>query len=92
MNKLLGVLLLWSCICTLLAEEAVVTLNSSVIGNQEQPKVLYLLPWQAAADNMEPLQPFSAKVGTQPDFLEPDEFSRELDYKRQHQQSKQVEN
>lgn len=32
------------------AEEAVVTLQSTVTGSQEQPKVMYLLPWQQPTD------------------------------------------
>jgi hypothetical protein len=32
------------------AEEAVVTLRSTVTGSQEQPKVMYLLPWQQPGD------------------------------------------
>ena len=30
----------------LLAQEALVTLRSTVTGNQEQPRVMYLVPWQ----------------------------------------------
>lgn len=32
------------------AEDAVVTLRSTVTGSQEQPKVMYLLPWQQPGD------------------------------------------
>lgn len=32
-------------------EEGVIVLSDTVIGNQEQPKVLYIVPWQAATDN-----------------------------------------
>ncbi len=28
------------------AQEAVVTLRSTVTGNQEQPRVMYIVPWQ----------------------------------------------
>lgn len=31
---------------SLRAEEAVVTLQSTVSGSQEQPKVMYIVPWQ----------------------------------------------
>ena len=30
---------------------AEITMGTLVVGNQEQPKVLYLLPWQAAGKN-----------------------------------------
>ena len=34
--------------CALVAaEEAVVTLRTTITGNQEQPKVLYIVPWKA---------------------------------------------
>lgn len=29
----------------------VIELSTTVTGNQEQPKVLYIVPWQAAEDN-----------------------------------------
>lgn len=29
-----------------MAQEAVVTLRSTVTGNQEQPRVMYIVPWQ----------------------------------------------
>ncbi len=32
-------------------EEGVIVLSDTVTGNQEQPKVLYIVPWQAAHDN-----------------------------------------
>ena len=45
-------LILLSLLASILvqAEEAVVTLRSTVTGSQEQPKVMYLLPWQRPAD------------------------------------------
>lgn len=36
---------------TFAQESAVVNLSTTVTGNQEQPKVLYIVPWQAAEDN-----------------------------------------
>lgn len=36
---------------TLAQEGPVVSLSTTVTGNQEQPKVLYIVPWQAAEDN-----------------------------------------
>ena len=32
--------------CAAVAEEASVTLQSTVSGNQEQPRVMYIVPWQ----------------------------------------------
>ncbi len=31
-------------------EEGVIVLSDTITGNQEQPKVLYIVPWQAADD------------------------------------------
>ncbi len=36
---------------TLAQDGPVVTLSTTVTGNQEQPKVLYIVPWQQAEDN-----------------------------------------
>ena len=63
------------------AREAVVTLRATVVGNREQPRVMYILPWQ---------QPEGANVKLSPaDYLAQDlyqaidreEFLRELDYR-----------
>ncbi|MEH6581554.1 MAG: hypothetical protein V7754_06425 [Halioglobus sp.] len=35
-----------SCGVPALAKDPVVTLRSTISGNQEQPRVMYLLPWQ----------------------------------------------
>lgn len=32
-------------------QDGVIILSDTVTGNQEQPKVLYIVPWQAAHDN-----------------------------------------
>ena len=49
MNK---VICLWAVLVTPLlhAEEAIVTLHSTVSGSQEQPRVMYILPWQQPGD------------------------------------------
>ncbi len=47
-------LFLMAIFCSLYAhsqEEGVIVLSDTVTGNQEQPKVLYIVPWQAAHDN-----------------------------------------
>ncbi|MFA0809774.1 hypothetical protein [Microbulbifer epialgicus] len=36
------------CICHMVSAEEVTTLESTVIGSQEQPKVLYIIPWKQA--------------------------------------------
>ena len=63
-----------------LAEEAVVTLRSTVTGNQEQPRVMYLLPWQQPlnAEFEHQMQGSFADELFMP--LDRDEFVRGLEY------------
>ncbi len=63
-----------------LGQEPDITLHSTVSGNREQPKVMYILPWQQPSD-MYIEQDFNA----QPEgglfvALDRDEFVRELNY------------
>ena len=37
------------------AEEAAITLESTIIGNREEPKVLYIIPWKQA-DSLQRLE------------------------------------
>lgn len=63
------------------AEEANVVLHSTITGNQEQPKVLYIVPWQAPGANdqlQQPLQPLLDDVFAPVDRQE---FLRELRYR-----------
>lgn len=62
-------------------EEGVVVLSDTVTGNQEQPKVLYIVPWQAATDDTILYQPLETKL--QRDVfghIERPEHIRELQY------------
>lgn len=47
MRKFCLILVVFGLIAPAVAEE-VIELESSVIGNQEQPKVLYIIPWKQA--------------------------------------------
>jgi hypothetical protein len=63
-----------------LAQQPNVTLHSTVTGNQEQPKVMYILPWQQPGDARFE-QGFSAQLSG--DLFEPldrQEFLRQLNY------------
>jgi hypothetical protein len=62
-------------------EEANVVLHSTITGNQEQPKVLYIVPWQppGGADKLsQPIQPMLSDVFAPVDRSE---FQRELKYR-----------
>ena len=64
-----------------LAQRATVTLRSTVTGNQEQPKVMYIVPWQppgAMEFRYSPVSRLAEDLFMQ---LDRDEFRRELDYR-----------
>lgn len=61
-------------------QEPDITLRSTVSGNREQPKVMYILPWQQPSDRYFE-QDFSAPLeGDLFEALDRDEFIRELNY------------
>jgi hypothetical protein len=65
------------------SQQAEVTLQSTVKGNQEQPKVLYIMPWQKADRvklNYAPMQGIAGEVFS---AIDRDEFLREVKYKQQ---------
>ena len=64
------------------AQEAVITLRATVTGNQEQPRVMYIVPWQ---------QPGATEFDTSPTYtaaadlfseIDREEFLRDLNYRR----------
>ena len=65
------------------AKEATVVLHSTITGNQEQPKVLYIVPWQPPG-NADQLQ--QAVKPVLDDVFAPidrAEFKRELKYREE---------
>ncbi len=63
------------------SDEATVVLHSTITGNQEQPKVLYIVPWQppGSADQLkQPIKPVLDDVFAPVDRAE---FQRELKYR-----------
>ena len=63
------------------AQEARVVLRSTVMGNQEQPKVLYIVPWQQAATPELIYQPLQSLVDGVFEQVDREEFLRELRYR-----------
>lgn len=62
-------------------DEGVVVLSDTVTGNQEQPKVLYIVPWQAADDDTILYQPLVTNLQQDVfDHVERPEHVRELQY------------
>lgn len=65
-------------------QEGVVVLSDTVTGNQEQPKVLYIVPWQAARDDTILNQPLTTKLHSDVfAHIERPEHLRELLYLEQ---------
>ena len=63
-------------------EEAQVILRSTVKGNQEQPNVLYIVPWQQGETLQPVYQPMQTLVDGVFEQVDREEFLRELDYRR----------
>ena len=63
------------------SQEAVVTLRSTVKGNQEQPKVMYIVPWQRPGDSSLEYQPMDNVASDLFTPVDRDEFIRELQYR-----------
>jgi hypothetical protein len=64
-----------------LAQQARVTLRSTVTGNQEQPKVMYIVPWQPPGAMEFRYSPVSRLAEDLFRQIDRDEFRRELDYR-----------
>ena len=68
-------------------QEAVVVLQSTVTGNQEQPKVLYIVPWQHPDGPESLYRPMESLVDDVFKPLERVEFVRELNYREMLKES-----
>ena len=63
------------------AQEPTVTLRATVTGNQEQPRVIYILPWQAPEGRDYEYVPAQSLADDLFRGLDRDEFVRELEYR-----------
>lgn len=72
-------------------QEAVVVLQSTVTGNQEQPKVLYIVPWQQPDGPESLYRPLTSLVDDVFQPVERVEFVRELNYRQMLADAQQVE-
>ena len=66
------------------AEEPVVTLESTVTGNQEQPKVLTIVPWQGADGPDSLYQDFSSRIDNLFDPVARRTFQREMQLRERY--------
>ena len=71
------------------SQEARVVLRSSITGNQEQPKVLYIVPWRQAQSPELVYQPLQSLVEGVYEEVDREEFLRELRYRQQIEASLQ---
>lgn len=68
------------------AEKPVLELESTIKGNQEQPKVLYIVPWQAQQPPELAYRPLQTMVNESFELIDRDEFRREIEFRRQLQE------
>ena len=76
-----GLMLTWACTGHAQTGEGVITINERVTGNQEQPKVLYIVPWQSAEGPLGLNAPVQSLLGEEVfGHLEKPEHIREVRY------------
>lgn len=69
-------------------EEGVIQLSDRVTGNQEQPQVLYIVPWQSPADDSILNQQVQTQLNQDVfNHIERSEHVREINYRLQLQQT-----
>lgn len=84
MKKLIVIVLMVIPCPAFAQSEGVVVLSDTVTGNQEQPKVLYIVPWQPAEDTTILTQPLTTKLHRDVfAHIERPEHVRELQYLEQ---------
>ena len=81
MRSVIVIVFLLLCSISALSEEAVVVLRSTVKGNQEQPRVMYIVPWQRPGDSSLEYQPMDSLVNDLFTPVDRAEFTRELQYR-----------
>lgn len=83
-QQLIAVSILLSLTATILAEEdSVVNLSTTVTGNQEQPTVLYIVPWQPADDTTILYQPINSRLSNLFGHVERPEHRRQVEFLEQ---------
>lgn len=61
-------------------DKEVVNLGATITGNQEQPKVLYIVPWKQTKDNSILEEGLESRLSDVFDHVERTEHRRELHY------------
>lgn len=60
----------------------VLELQSTIVGNQEQPEVIYIVPWQQIEAPAPSYKPMQQMVDGQFDLLDRDEWRRKIDLQK----------
>lgn len=71
------------------SQDATVNLESTVTGNQEQPNVLYIIPWKAPSGPDDLYQTLNSQLDTVFAHVERAELKRELRYLQTFSQQEQ---
>lgn len=62
-----------------MVQEATINLQTTITGNQEQPRVLYILPWQSPQTTNVDFEPLDSQQKTVFSHVEREELRRELE-------------
>jgi len=62
-----------------MVQDATISLQTTITGNQEQPKVMYILPWQSPQTTDVDFEPLDNQQKAVFNHIERDELRRELD-------------
>ncbi|MEP7703962.1 hypothetical protein [Paraglaciecola sp. 25GB23A] len=81
---MLSIIILFSAV-NAAAQQQVIQLEDTIRGNQEQPKVLTIVPWQAPTVKQALPSPILQRINLKFVALERDEFSRQLQALNQQQ-------
>lgn len=65
------------------AQQADIRLESRVTGNQEQPRVLYIVPWKTPGTSSDLFVPLQSQLNAVFEHVERPELVREMKYQQQ---------
>lgn len=85
MNKNIWLCILFLILCVpslkaIAQDEEVVKLGATITGNQEQPTVLYIVPWKQTSDDTILNQGLESRLSDVFDHVERSEHLREVEY------------
>ena len=73
------------------AQDNTLELESTIKGNQEQPKVLYIVPWRKIEGPDSVYQPLESLIAENFSLIDREEFRRQVKYRREAAQSLEAE-